>query len=240
MNWIDKIKELTNRQDKSPELKKGEIKQILIQTASELMPDFEFLAYKNSCYSFQRLRQVNNLTVYEILNIIFTLKDKNFACSIASRLNPEYIFSNNYNIGLLNPHQDLKVLRHNSGALKIEDAYYFHNGQVETTTKTVKEIFGDFKKYGQPFLDKQVKRLGSNSIVKRGFDYIDDLQIDKQKLKSEITEELNKGGLLLSSIKHPIYNDLKEKLQSVSGQSKDDRQKIPKTAHELLELYWTR
>ncbi len=239
MNWFDKIKELTTKQDKSPELKKGEIKQILIQTASELMPDFEFLAYKNSCYSFQRLRQVNNLTVYEILHIIFTLKDKNFACSIASRLNPEYIFSNHYNIGLLNPHKDLKVLQHNSGALNIEDAYYFHNGQVETTTNTVKKIFADFKKYGLPFLDKQVKRLESNSIVKRGFDYIDDLQTDKQKLKTEISEELNKGGLLLSSIKQPIYIDLKEKLQSVSGQSKEDRQLIPKTTHELLEIYWT-
>ena len=231
---------MTTKQDKSPELKKGEIKQILIQTASEVLPDFEFLAYKNSCYSFQRLRQVNNLTVYEILHIIFTLKDKNFACSIASRLNPEYVFSNQYNIGLINPHKDLKVLRHNSGALNIEDAYYFHNGQVETTTKTVKEIFGDFKKYGLPFLDKQVERLKSNSIVKRGFDYIDDLQTDKQKLKTEITEELNKGGLLLSSIKHPIYVDLKKKLQSESGQSKEDRQIIPKTAHELLELYWMR
>ena len=239
LNWFDKIKELTTKQDKSPELKKGEIKQILIQTASELMPDFEFLAYKNSCYSFQRLRQVNNLTVYEILHIIFTLKDKNFACSIASRLNPEYIFSNHYNIGLLNPHKDLKVLQHNSGALNIEDAYYFHNGQVETTTNTVKKIFADFKKYGLPFLDKQVKRLESNSIVKRGFDYIDDLQTDKQKLKTEISEELNKGGLLLSSIKQPIYIDLKEKLQSVSGQSKEDRQLIPKTTHELLEIYWT-
>jgi len=72
------------------------------------------------------------------------------------------------------------------------------------------------------------------------FDYIEDLQIDKQKLKTEITDELNKGSLLISSIKHPIYLDLKEKLQSVSGQSKDDRQKIPKTAHELLEIYWTR
>ena len=204
------------------------------------MPEFEFLAYKNSCYSFQRLRQVNNLTVYEILHIIFTLKDKNFACSIASRLNPEYIFSNQYNIGLINPHKDLKVLRHNSGALNIENAYYLHNGQDETTTKTVKEIFGDFKKYGLSLLDKQVERLKSNSIVKHGFDYIDDLQIDKQKLKSEITEELNKGGLLLSSIKHTIYVNLKEKLQSVSGQSKEDRQLIPKTAHELLEIYWTR
>lgn len=231
---------MTTKQDKSPELKKGEIKQILIQTASEFLPDFEFLAYKNSCYIFQRLRKVNDLTVYEILHIIFTLKDRNFACSIASRLNPEYIFSNQYNIGLLNPHKDLKVLRHNTGALNIEDAYYFHNGQVETTTNTVKEIFGDLKKYGLPFLDKQLEKLKSNSIIKCGFDYIDDLQTDKENLKTEITEELNKGGLLLSNIKHAIYLDLKEKLQSVNGQSKEDRQIVPKTAHELLELYWTR
>jgi hypothetical protein len=240
LNWIDKIKELTTKQDKSPELKKGEIKQILIQTASAVLPDFDFLAYKNNCYSFQRLRQVNNLTVYEILHIIFTLKDKNFACSIASRLNPEYIFSNQYNIGLLNPHKDLKVLRHNSGGLNIQDAYYFHNGQVETTTKTVKEIFGDYKKYGLPFLDKQYERLSSNSIIKSGFDHIDNLHTDKENLKKEITEELNRGGLLLSNLKHPIYIDLKEKMQSVSGQNKEDRQIIPKTAHEFLELYWTR
>ena len=231
---------MTTKQDKSPELKKGEIKQILIQTASEVLPDFEFLAYKNSCYSFQRLRRVNNLTVHEILHIIFTLKDKNFACSIASRLNPEFIFSNQYNIGLLNPHKDLKVLRHNSGALNIEDAYYFHNGQVETTTKTVKEIFGDFKKYGLPFLDKQVERLKTNEIVKCGFEYIDKLQTDKDNLKKEITEELNKDGLLVTSIKHPIYIDLKDKMNSISGQTKEDRQKISKAAHELLEIYWTR
>jgi hypothetical protein len=240
LNWFDKIKELTSTQDKSPELKKGEIKQILIQTASEILPDFEFLAYKNGCYTFQRLRQLNKLTVYEVLHVIFTLKDKNFACSIASRLNSDYIFSNQYNIGLINPHQDLKVLRHNSGALNIQDAYYFHNGQVETTTSTVKELFGDFKKYGIPFLDKQFDRLKSHLIIKHGFEYIGDLQSDKENLKKEITEELNKGGLLLSSIKHPIYIDLKVKLQSVGGQSKDDRQSIPKTAHELLELYWTR
>lgn len=240
LNWIDKIKELTTKQVKSPELKKGEIKQILIQAASEILPDFEFLAYKNSCYTFQRQKQLNNLTVYELLHVIFTLKDKNFACSIASVINPEYIFSNHYNTGLLNPHMDLKVLRHNSGALNIQDAYYFHNGQVDTTTSIVKEIFADYKKYGLPFLDKQLERLNSNAIVKCGLDYIDRLKIDKEKLKIEITEELNKGGLIISSIKHPIYIDLKEKLQSVSGQSKDDRQKIPKSAHELLEQYWTK
>lgn len=180
------------------------------------------------------------MTVHELLHIIFSHKDKYFACLIASRLNPEYIFISQSNIGLLNPSQDLKVLKHNTGILNIQEAYYFHNGQVETTTKTVKEIFGDFKIYGLPFIDRQVERLKSNLIIKRGFDYIDDLQIDTQKLKTEITEELNKGGSLLSSIKHPIYIDLKEKLQAVSGQSKEDRQLIPKTAHELLEIYWTR
>ena len=240
MNWFDKIKKITTKQDESPELKKGEIKQILIQTASEVLPDFEFLAYKKSCYSFQRIRQVNNLTVYEVLHIIFALKDKNLACSIASIINPEYIFSNQYNIGLLNPHKDLKVLKHNSGTLNIQDAYYFHNGQVETTTKTVKGIMEDYKKYGLPFLEKQLERLKSNSIIKCGLDYIDSLQTDKEKLKNELSEELNKDGLLLSSIKHPIYIDLKEKLQSISGHIKEDRQLIPKITHELLEIYWTR
>lgn len=240
LNWFGKIKGFLDKQDKSPELKKGEIKQILIQTAKEILPEFEFLIYKNGCYTFQRLRQVNNLNVSELLHIVFTLKDKNFACSIASRLNPEYIFSNQYNTGILNPHVDLKVLRHNSGVLDIKDAYYFHNGQVETTTKTVKKIFEDFKKYGLPFLGKQLEKVRSNAIISVGFAYIDQLQTEKQKLKNEITDQLNKGGLLLSSIKHPMYADLKEKLQSVSGQSKEDRKLIPKTAYELLEIYWTR
>jgi hypothetical protein len=239
VNWFDKLKELTSKKDNSPELKIGEIKQILIEAANEILPDFDFLANKNSCYIFQRRRQVNDLIVYETLHIIFTLKDRNFACSIASILNPEYVFSNQNNTGLINPHQDLKVLKHNSSALSIQDSYYFHNGQVETTSKTVKEIFNDFKKYGLPFLDKQFAILKSNSIIQCGFDYIDNLQTDKENLKREITEELNKAELLLSSIKHPIYLDLKDKLQSVSGQSKEDRQKIPKTANELLELYWT-
>ena len=76
MNWFDKIKDLTTKQDKSPGLKKGETKQILIQTANENLPDFEFLAYKNGCYTFQRLSQANKLTVYETLHIIFIFEKK--------------------------------------------------------------------------------------------------------------------------------------------------------------------
>ncbi|MES2779920.1 MAG: hypothetical protein V4651_08470, partial [Bacteroidota bacterium] len=139
MNWFDKIKEITTKQDKSPELKKGEIKQILIQAAYETLPDFEFLAYKNGAYVFQRQRLANGWTVYETFYLIFSLKDKNFACSIASRLTP--IDSDQFCSGPLNIHVDLRSLRHNSSTLNIQDAYYFHNGQVETTTKVAKEIF---------------------------------------------------------------------------------------------------
>lgn len=239
MNWFDKIQELNNKQDKSPELKRGEIKLILIQTAREVLPDFEFLTYRNRCYLFQRIRQLNDLKVHEILNIVFSLSDRHFDCSISSLLNPEYIFSNQYNTGLINPHKALQVLKYNSESLpNIQDAYYFHNGQVETTTKTVKEIFGDYKKYGLPFLDNQLEQLKLNVILKCGFEYIHDLKIGKLNLKNEMTEELNKGEFLISSIKHPIYVELKSKLQAVGGQSKEDRKLIPKTSYELLELHW--
>jgi hypothetical protein len=231
---------LTIKKDNSPELKKGEIKNILIKTAADILPDFGFLSYNKSCYNFQRLRKVNELTAYETLHIIFTLKDRNFACSVASRLNPSYINANSYNTGLLNPHTDLKVLRFGRRTLNIQDAYYFHNGQVETTTNTVKEIFNDFKKYGLPFLDEQFKRIQFNEILNTGLNYIDKLQVDKEKLKSEIENELNKGGHQISSIKQPTYLDLKETLQKVTNQSKDDRKSIPKSAYELLELYWSK
>ena len=240
VSWFDKINELTTKKDNSSELKKGEIKKILIQTAEEIMPEFEFLVYKNSCYIFQRLRYTNEQAVYETLHIVFSLKDRNFACSVASSLNPEYIFSKSYNIGLINPHKDLKVLRYNSGTLNIENAYYFHNGRVESTTETVREIFQDYKKYGLPFLDKQLERIKINEIVKVGFAFVNNLSVDVEILKKEIEHELNKGGLLLSNIKHPLFLGLKAKLQSISGQSKEDRQRIPKTAYELLEIYWTR
>ena len=240
MNWFDKIKELTTKKDNSPVLRKGEIKNILIQAATEILPDFDFLSYNKNCYTFQRLRKANGLTVYEILHIIFTLKDHNFACSVASRLNPAYIHANSYNTGLINPHTDLKVLRYDTGVLNIQDAYYFHNGQVETTTSSVKEIFSDFKKYGLPFLDMQLQRIHSNEIIKAGLIYIDKLRVDKEKLKSEIENELNNVGHQVTSIKQPTYLDLKETLQKVINQTKDDRKLIPKSAYELLEFYWAK
>lgn len=226
--------------DASSELKKGEIKHILIKAAAEQLPDFGYLGYRNNCYTFQRLRRAHEVTIYETLHIIFTLKNKNFACSIASRINPAYIHSNSYNSGPINPHVDLKVLKHATGILKIEDAYYFQNGKVETTTKTVKEIFRDYREYGLRFLDDQLDRLKTNAIVVEGLEFIGTLNVDKENLKKEVENELNAGKFLVASVKSPVYLDLKAKLQSIKGQERKDRQKIPKAALELLEIYWSR
>ncbi len=238
MRWFDKIKKPTRRLDNSAELKNGEIKQILIHTANEVLPDFEFLAYKNGYYVFQRLRQVKGLTVYESLHINFSLKERRFVCSIASRLNQEYLFVDYYNIGLINPHKDLKVLRQ-STSTTVQDACYLHNGHVETATHVVNEIFQDYKMFGSVFLDKQFERLNTNEIIKCGLAFIDTLNVDKGALKRELEGELNEGGQCLSNLKHPIYLTLKEKLQSIGGQYREDRKLISKTAYELLEVYWS-
>jgi len=237
VNWFNKIKKTTEKVDNSLELKRGEIKQILIQVANDTLPDFKFLAYKNGCYTFQRIRKINDLEVYELLHIIFSIKDKNFACSIASRLNTNYIFVNNYNLGIINPHKDLKVLRHNSGILNIKDAYYFHNSKVETTTKVVKEIFEDYKKYGIVFLENQFENLKTNKILKFGFEYLNNLNIDKQTLKNEISEELAKNGFLLSKMQNYVFLNLKTELQTLNELKKNDKILIPKTALEIIELY---
>ena len=223
-----------NTPDTSRGVKAGEIKQILIQTANDILPDFQFLTYKKRKYIFQRIRQINDLKVYETFNIIFYLKDGAFDCSMSSVLNPENIFASSYNGGLINPHHCLKVLVHDTGALDLKDAYYYHNGQIDTTVKIIKEIFEDIKKYGIPYLDRQFERLQS-PLITIGLDYINQLTVDKETLKQEITAEISQGKPLMT---HPIHQTLKAKMQSISGQTRQARQWIPIATLELLELYW--
>ena len=239
LNWFDKIKSLTRKDDNSPELKKGEIKSILLNQANVDSPDFFYTTFKNGCYTFQRLRLYNELTVYETLHIAFGLKDRNFSCSVASRLNPFYIDSNSYNGGLINPHVDLIALKTSKGGIPIEEAYYFHNGRINTTTRIVKQIFGDFTSFGIQFFDRHFQRLNNNQIVNAGLENIKILQYDRARLQSEINTQLKTGGQLISSIKHPVYIQLKENLQSIPAQTREDRQEIPRLAYELLELYWS-
>jgi hypothetical protein len=239
LKFFDKILSLTTNSDTSPDVKPGEIKNILISQAEKTTPDFVFLAYKNNCYIFQRTRKINSLTVYETFHIIFSLKDKNFACSVASRLNTNYIFINSYNAGLINPHIDLVVLKKGKGVIRIEEAYYFHNGKVKTTTKIVEQIFKDFKQYGLPFIDKQFERLKKNKIIKSGLAYLDSLNLDKKDLREQIEKQLTQERGMISSIIHPAYTGLKQHLQNIKGQTREDRKTLPRLSFDLIESYWS-
>ncbi len=238
MNWIDKIKTLTTETDDSPELKRGQIKTILTEQVSKVLPDFEFKQYKGSEYRFGRTRNFRNYGLTETLHILFGLKDKNFACSVSSSLNSNYADLNSYNTGFINPHIDLVVLKKGTGVISIDEAYYFHNGRVKTTTKVVEQITKDYKDFGIPFFDKQYKRLTEMQVIKVGLDYIESLTVDRKVLKREVEESLNAPGQRLAAVRHPIYDDLKAKLFAVSGLTKEDRQKIGKLTFELLQLYY--
>lgn len=219
--------------DNSPELKRGEVREILIRTAGSLMPGFEYLTYKKNCYTFQRLKQVAGIIVYETLHIVSFSKGGGFACSIASRLNSDLIFANAYSSGFINPHTDLKVLKYKTGIIPAEEEFYPHNGRVATTTGVIEVIFNDYKNLGLTFLDRQYERIQHHPIVSAGINYIKGLQADKTSLQREIQVY----GYIISDIKHPIYIELKEQLQAIPGQSREDRKEIPRMAYDLLAWY---
>ena len=227
------------KEDTSPELKKGEIKGILINIFQSHLSEFKFTNYKSSQYNFQRIREHKGFKVWETLHVLFSLSEKNFSCSVSSRLNKDYVSSKSYDIGLINPHVDLITLKKGTGVVGIEEAYYFHNGKIQTTTKLVEQICKDFVDYGVPFLDKQYHCLKTNGIVNAGLDYIQQLQVDRETLKLELSNELKEVGYVASRLTHSVYVNLKETLQSIPNQTREDRQKIPGFAYELLEFLWT-
>jgi hypothetical protein len=133
MSWFDKIQERQNTPDDSRELKKGEVKALLVNSFKTILPDFEFTIYKNSTYYFQRTRTVQRHEVCESLNVIFGLKDKMLSCSVASVFTKSDLYNSTYNNGFLTGHTDLLVIKSGSGASKIEDSYYWHNGKIVTS-----------------------------------------------------------------------------------------------------------
>lgn len=238
MNWFDKIKKKTEKSDDSRDLKRGEIKTILIDNFKEQIPDFPFLDYKNGVYFFERIRSIDNYEIYETFHLSFGLKDKNFSCSVSSTLNPTYRYVGTYNSGILTQHVDLIVLKKNKESIPIEEAYYFHNGKIDTTAKIVKTIVDDYKQYGLRFLDKRYNDLFDNKIFDKGLRLLENITIDKKVLKEQIEKELKQLDYVSSRLKNSVYLDMKEQLQAVPKQDKDLRQKIPGFAYSLLEYYW--
>lgn len=237
MNWFDKITARKNTPDDSRELKKGEVKELLINSFKTHLPDFDFVLYKNSTYYFQRVRHSGSWQVFETLNIIFGLKDKMFSCSVASTVNKAYLFTSTYNKGFLVNHADLLVIKTGSGAANIEDAYYWHNGKIKTVEKVINQIASDIKNHGLIYLDKKLKTLGTSTVVQHGLAFIQRLTVDKQTLKKEIETDRKNAEYFLSRMKHPILLELSSQLQNVPGQ-KEDREEIMGLTLELIAYYY--
>lgn len=240
MSWFDKIVELQNVPDDSRAVNKGEMKELLLSCFKELLPDFEFKTYKNNTYYFLRTRNFRGLELYETLNVAFGLKDKNIACSIASVLNKTYLFTSTYNNGFLAAHRDLLAIKSGSGISNLEDSYYWHNGKITTVEKVIKDIAADFKKFGLQYLDLKYQRLDTSDLVRHGMGFIERLAVDKVELRIEIEKEIKNAQHVVSRIKHPVFIQLRDELQSIPNQSKDDRQKITGLTFELIEFYYER
>ncbi len=238
MSWYHKILSKKNEPDSSRDLKRGEIKSILIEAFSKEIPDFKFSLYKNGHYYFERIRKHKNYSLYETFHICFGLQDKNFSCSVSSSFNPIYRYVSAYSNGLLVQHIDLIVLKKGTGIIPIEEAYYFHNGKLNMTTKVVDQIAQDFKKVGLKFLSNRFDSLNNNRTLDFGFDYIKELSIDKLTLKLSLEKSRNDANWLLSEIKHDTFLDLKNRLLEIPNQNSESISKIPGFAYSLLEYYW--
>ncbi|WP_459213151.1 hypothetical protein [Aquimarina rhabdastrellae] len=222
--------------DESPELKRGEFKKILLPIMEKHFPDFQFTSYKNQYYSFQRTRLIDDLKVFESFDIGFTLKDKFCTCSVSSRLNPFFIDTSGYNTGWINPHCNLIILKRGTRITPLEEAYYYHNSRIETTTRVINEIVSDLEKYGVAFLNNQMNNLNTNPLIVEGLRLFKSLNLDAAELKKEIESEQRVNGHVITRLKHPVYKELKESLQKLYGISRENRKEIPRLAYELIEM----
>jgi len=236
MKLFEKLRNKKKVVDDSPELKRGEFKKILSPLMAKHFPDFQFTSYKNQYYSFQRTRQIDDFKILESFDIGFSLKDKTCTCSVASRLNSFFVGGSGYNTGWINPHCDLITLKRGTGITPLEEAYYYHNGRVETTTKIIRQIISDIENYGVLFLENQINNLSTNPLIIEGLRLFNSIDYDTAKLKAEIESEQNNNGHVITRLKHPVYIELKESLQNVEGISRENRQEIPRLAYELIEI----
>lgn len=233
-----KNKEKSKAQDLSRDLKRGEFKSILIDGFSTELPDFVFSLYKNSTYYFERIRSVNGHSLFETFHILFSLKEGNISCSVSSCINPTYRHSASYGRGLVASHTDLIVIKNKTGVLPVEDAYYFHNGKVETTKNIVQEIINDFKIYGVKYFEDRYKSLNESIILRQGLEYIENLDTDKKSLQASLQNERKECDWNYSLIENETFVELAGIIKNIPKVSNEDLEYIYQHTYSLLEYYF--
>ena len=222
-------------------IKRGEIKLFITEEFNKNLSDFELYESKKQIYFFVRKRTYKSFILNEVFSIYYSSRnDTGIDCGIATVFNENYISNSQFNTSKLNTNivSPLNLKRQKEDLPK-EESYYFHNGEIQSIKKMIVEIVNDFKIFGLKYLDEKFEKLKEDEILNNGLEFISNLKIDKELLKTEILEDLKKGENVVSRMKNKTFIELKEKLQKIPNQLRENKQLIPKLSFELLELYYS-
>lgn len=228
---------LGNQTDDSRDLKNGEVKGMLIAAFLKEFPEFGFAGYKRGCYFFERVRIYRERPIYEVFHVCHSLKGRCFSCSVSSCFDKTNAYGTSYNIGPINPHRDLITIVKNTGVIKVEDAYYFHNGKVRMTEAVINKILEDHHRHAIKYLNKRFDAIADNRLLNEGLEFISQLETDPEKLLRELEEQLMAAKYLVGMIKQPQFIELKDRLMRIKFGTKEERQYIPNLSYELLKYY---
>jgi len=219
----------------APPTKKPAIKSFLTDRMKKEHPSFRFLTFATGVYHFQRVREFRDFDLREALHIVFYFNEKRMHASISSRFNDVHALSPVYNDGFINPHVDLLGIK-SGNSLPGDDAYHY-DGTPDGLHEIINLMITDFRDTGIPWLDTRWNDLRTNKLVKTGLDMIDEWDFDKTMLRNELNVQLRKAKRTIGNLRHPLLNDVRERLSRVPDQSPEAIKEIPRLALELMELY---
>lgn len=217
-------------------IKSGEFKKFLIAKFDEDLQDFRFWKYQNRTYFFKKEKYYGEYLISEVFYICYSsVENSGTDCGIYSIFDINLIMQSQYNSSVLNKH--ISLIRLKTESLLVEDSYYFHNGQLNNVIEMINQITYDFRKYGMNYIKQRFDNLKTNELLNYGLNYIENLKTDKTDLRQDINEELKNSGYSISRLKNKIYINLKENLQRIPNQQREEKQQIPKLALEFLNFY---
>lgn len=217
--------------------RKTETKSFLTERMKKDHPTFRFLTYATGVFHFQRMKAFRDFDLKEALHIVFSVSDNTMHASVSSRLNPIHTLAPVYNKGLINPHVDLGALRDGNDIFPSSNTAYSFNGTRDGMIAMIDQMLVDFTNIGIPYIENRWADLKNNPMVNEGIDIIDSWDFDKTMLRNELTLQYRKAKLRVTSLRHPLYNDVKEQLMAIRDQPTEAYNEIPRLAFELMELY---
>jgi hypothetical protein len=223
-----------------PLFKKNELKALLTERMKRDHASFRSLALANGVFHFQRPRPFRGYGLKEALHLVFSFTGRTLHASVSSRLNPIHTLTPVYNRGFINPHVDLVAIKNNNSVFPSDETAYRFSRDPETVVAAIDSMFADFNAVGAPYFIARWNELQTNPLINGGIDIIKSWDLNKALLRNELDVQLRKAKLIPSNVRHPLINEIKERLLAIPGQPAESYEGVPRLAFELMELYCNR